>query len=90
ELKRVTGFSRTLRPAPAQLTSCLVDLHGRAIREVVPHLAVPAGSKVTRGLEARLAEYLVQLRESLQTPAPEVASGPIVAAGTPDTRGPSR
>lgn len=90
ELKRVTRFSRTLHPAPADLTSLLVDLHGRAIREVVPNLAVPAGSKVTRVLDARLAEDLVQLRESLPARRPEVATGPDASMGTPDTRGPSR
>ncbi|WP_169583362.1 MULTISPECIES: zeta toxin family protein [Microbacterium] len=90
ELKRVTRFSRTLHPAPADLTSLLVELHGRAIREIVPTLAVPAGSKVTRALDARLAEDLVRLRESLPARRPEAATGPAVTPGTPDTRGPSR
>jgi hypothetical protein len=90
ELKRVTRFSRTLHPAPTDLTALLVDLHGRAIRDVVPTLVVPAGSRVTRGLDARLAEDLVQLRESLPARRSEAATGPIVAPGTPDMRGPSR
>lgn len=89
ELKRVTRFARTYRPAvPAELTPALVELHGRGIREVVPTLAVPAGSAVARGLEARLASELIALREVTPHRSPD-QSGPVLAPEVPHPSGPS-
>ncbi|MGC5224208.1 zeta toxin family protein [Micromonospora sp. DT81.3] len=89
ELRRVTEYAATVR-MPRPLTELLIDLHETALREVIPELPVPAGSRVVAAQERRSASDLVSLRRSLIEARPVDAAAPSVAQSGPERGGPSR
>ena len=90
ELRRVTEFAATLRKVPRAVTEVLIDLHETALRQIIPELRVPAGSKVVAAQEHRSASELVALRRSLIVERPVDAAAPVVAPTGPERGGLSR
>jgi UDP-N-acetylglucosamine kinase len=90
ELRRVTDYTATLRDAPRALVEALVDLHETALREIIPELPVPAGSKAAAAQERRAAAELVALRRSLSSTSPVDVAAPVVGPEGPDRGGISR
>lgn len=90
ELRRVTKFAATMREVPRPVTEVLIDLHETALREIIPELPVPAGSKVVAAQEHRCASELVALRKSLIAERPVDAAAPVVAPAGPERGGVSR
>lgn len=90
ELRRVTDYAATLRDAPRALVEALVDLHETALREIIPELPVPAGSKAAAVQERRAAAELVALRRSLSSTSPVDVAAPVVGPAGPDRGGISR
>lgn len=90
ELRRVTEFAATLRNVPRPVTEVLIDLHETALREIIPELPVPNGSRVVAAQEHRSASDLVALRKLLAAPRPVDATGPVVVPAAPERGGPSR
>ncbi len=68
----------------------MIDLHETALREIIPELPVPAGSKVVAAQEHRSASELVALRKLLVAERPVDAAAPVVAPPSPERGGPSR
>ena len=69
------------------MTEVLIDLHETALREIIPELPVPAGSKVVAAQEHRSASELVALRKSLIVERPVDAAAPVVAPTGPERGG---
>lgn len=90
ELRRVTEFAATLREVPRPVTEALIDLHETALREIIPELPVPAGSKVVAAQEHRSASELVALRKLMIAERPLDAAAPVVAPAGPERGGVSR
>ncbi|MCR2811280.1 MULTISPECIES: zeta toxin family protein [unclassified Microbacterium] len=90
ELRRVTEFAATLRNVPRPVTEVLIDLHETALREIIPELPVPSGSRVVAAQEHRSASDLVTLRKLLVAERPVDATGPVVVPAGPEHGGPSR
>ena len=90
ELRRVTEFSATLREVPRLVTESLIDLHETALREIIPELPVPVGSRVVAAQEHRSASALVALRGSLVVDRSVDAAAPVVAPTGPERGGLSR
>lgn len=90
ELRRVTDYAATLRNTPQALVEALVDLHETALREIIPELPVPAGSKAAAVQERRAAAELVALRRSLVVAPPVDVAAPVVGPEGPYRGGISR
>jgi hypothetical protein len=90
ELRRVTRFASTQRDLPPPVGEALIDLHETALREIIPELPVPAGSRAAAGAEGTVAADLVLLRRSLVVDRPVDAAGPVTGPAGPDRGGLSR
>lgn len=80
-LRRVTDTALEWSAVPTRVMDALIELHERAIEEVIPALRVPAGSDVFEVADHRLTRALVELKRvrSDRTTTRAGATGPSTA-----------
>jgi hypothetical protein len=90
ELRAMTDFAlATDRPAKP-LAELLIELHGLALDEVLPQIALPTDSQARPAAEASLTRQLAELREAVPVERPRVdVAAPTISPSGPD-RGISR